>query len=352
MKPHQALSAWYAKKSRKLPWRATRDPYAIWVSEVMLQQTQVKTVIPYYEKFLRQFPTVESLAKSPIDEVLRHWSGLGYYRRAHLLHQGALWILEKHRGKFPHSVVELKAVPGIGPYTAGAVLSIAFDIPTPIVDGNVIRVLSRYFGIKRSIQERSTMITIWEESERWVLSSQSPRIFNQALMELGALICTKGQPSCEQCPIQAGCAAFLRQMTHAIPNIPKRPQKTKLIWVCPVIKKGEDFLFLKSEGQRWWKGLWCFPHTELASLSQISGQLKKTQRQFKTQDPVAIGKFKHTVTHHELHVYPYLFEQARLPATHKNSDEAQFFSNEDIESLALSSLTRKILKYIPGPLVQ
>jgi A/G-specific adenine glycosylase len=187
LKLMEALSLWYQKIARPLPWRENHDPYRIWISEVMLQQTQVETVLFYYHRFLKRFPTLKSLAESQEQEVLTLWSGLGYYRRARNLRKGAQYLFSL-RGEFPRTREEILAVPGIGPYTAGAILSIAFDLPEALVDGNVQRVFARYFGFREPIQSSKAQKFFWAKADLWVKTAVSPRIHNQALMELGSLI--------------------------------------------------------------------------------------------------------------------------------------------------------------------
>src|SRR3989338_6111565 len=201
------LIAWYKKNARALPWRKTKDPYKIWISEIMLQQTQVETVIPYYEGWIKTFPNTKALAKSPLSKVLKHWAGLGYYRRAHRLNQTAKIILKKHSGKIPDSIEVLRTLPGIGRYTAGALASIAYDKPAAILDGNVIRVLTRLYTIKDDIGSGQTLKRIWDLAEKAV-PVKNPGDFNQALMELGAMVCTPENPRCGQCPVQKYCLAY------------------------------------------------------------------------------------------------------------------------------------------------
>src|SRR5690349_4448454 len=193
----QALLAWFAANARELPWRRTKDPYAIHVSEIMLQQTQVKTVIPYWERWMRELPTIEALAKAKPDRVLKLWEGLGYYSRARNLQKAAQLILAGHDGVFPGDLEKILGLPGIGPYTAGAISSIAFGLPAPIVDGNVTRVLARYLGIRGDPKSRETKNALWEAAGRLVNAAHDLNAcgdFNEALMELGATVCLPHQP--------------------------------------------------------------------------------------------------------------------------------------------------------------
>jgi A/G-specific adenine glycosylase len=220
------LLAWYRKNRRThLPWRKTRDPYAIWVSETMLQQTQVAKVIPFYEQFLKKFPTVWTLADAPLSDVFDSWSGLGYYSRARNLHAAAQKIVQEQGGSIPSEVDQLMQLPGIGRYTAGAVASIAYDRPAPILDGNVIRVLCRYFGIREDPRTPPVQRSLWQLSAQLV-PTDAPGDFNQSLMELGALICTPRSPQCTICPLKRGCIARTLKQQEKIPlrrgPIPRR----------------------------------------------------------------------------------------------------------------------------------
>ena len=207
------LLSWYDRSRRKLPWRAppgeTTDPYRVWLSEIMLQQTQVATVEPYYQRFLERFPTLQALAAAPQQQVLRLWEGLGYYRRARSLHAAAKEIVQHHDGRFPENPELVKSLPGIGRYTAGAILSIALDQRQPILEGNTIRLLSRLSGYTDDVTSGSGQKQLWAISEM-LLPRKRVGTFNQALMELGALVCTPRQPKCESCPVMSLCQAYLK----------------------------------------------------------------------------------------------------------------------------------------------
>jgi A/G-specific adenine glycosylase len=250
------LIRWFREEGRQLPWRETTDPYRILVSELMLQQTQVKTVLDYYKRWLERFPTLEQLAAAEEAEALNVWQGLGYYRRARNLHRCAKILVE--RGSiFPKSVDEWIELPGIGRYTAGAVLSFAFNLSAPIVDGNVTRVLSRLFNIETPIEESKTRSRLWELAE--VLADcREPRLLNSALMELGALVCTPRRPDCLNCPIKRHCRSNAPEL---LPMKKKGPGITSTsepyLWVE---RKGQLLLELQT-GKRW-NGLWCLPRAD------------------------------------------------------------------------------------------
>ncbi|MBL8862437.1 MAG: A/G-specific adenine glycosylase [Planctomycetes bacterium] len=217
------LQAWFRSARRDLPWRRRRDPYAVWISETMLQQTRVEVVVPYFERFLARYPTVADLAAAPVEDVLAAWSGLGYYRRARALHAAARTVVQRHAGELPASRAALLALPGVGPYTAGAVASIAFDAPEPLVDGNVARVLARIFALEAAPESAEFRAATWRIAGELVtaLEGSSPGAWNQALMELGALVCVPRAPRCPECPVRACCRAAADGLTDSLP-VPKR----------------------------------------------------------------------------------------------------------------------------------
>jgi A/G-specific adenine glycosylase len=252
------LLAWYRLNKRPLPWRRRRTAYAIWVSETMLQQTQAATVIPYYHRFLRQFPTVRALAQAPLTEVLDCWSGLGYYNRAKNLHAGAQKVLKERGGKIPDTAEELRTLPGVGPYTAGAIASIAFDRPVPLVDGNVIRVLCRWLGVRKDPQQADVQRLLWETAGRLVDPS-SPVDFNQALMELGATVCTPRAPACPRCPVRALCVARRRGWETRIPFSAPPAVRRTLRYLSAVLEKNGGVLLARRPLTGLLAGLWEFP---------------------------------------------------------------------------------------------
>lgn len=224
------LLSWYDLNKRDLPWRQTKDPYKIWLSEVMLQQTQVKTVIPYYERFLQKFPTVYDLAKAEEQDVLKEWEGLGYYSRARHLHEAAQRVAKEYKGQVPQDKKRLSQLKGIGPYTTGAILSIAFNQPYPAVDGNVMRVYSRVFHIEENITHYQTR-KLFEEYVYKTISKQRPGDFNQSIMELGAMLCTPRRPKCHQCPIKSHCQAYKLGIQTLLPIRTKQQKQKEIHYV-------------------------------------------------------------------------------------------------------------------------
>jgi A/G-specific adenine glycosylase len=263
------LLAWYRRHARDLSWRKTRDPYAIWISEIMLQQTQVATVERYFPKFLQAFPTMDRLAAADQQQVLRHWEGLGYYRRARQLHAAAKQMVAEHGGQFPADVESLRSLPGIGRYTAGAILSIAFDVSAPILEANTVRLLSRLVGFRGDTSSREGQQLLWRTAEELVPSSHCGQ-FNQALMELGSLICTPRDPQCPHCPLSTVCAAYQKNLQNEIPAPRQKPLVENVREAAVVIvRRGKILLRQCAAGQRW-AGLWDFPRFPFDKLIKPS----------------------------------------------------------------------------------
>lgn len=279
----EKLVKWYDEHHRPLPWRKTNDPYAIWVSEVMLQQTQVNTVIPYYHRFLERFPNLHTLADSDLQDVLKVWEGLGYYARARNLHRAARIVVAEHRGHIPSDPRAFRHLPGVGEYIAAAVLSIAFDQPHAVVDGNVKRVLARMFKIETPVNApRATKV--FRENAKALLDTRQPGTFNQALMELGATVCTLANPACGVCPVQSFCAAHTDGITNEYPKSePRKPVPEYRIAVGVVHRNGQ-MLITQRRPKGLLGGLWEFPggklkdgeSAEQACLREISEEVGLT----------------------------------------------------------------------------
>ena len=251
------LVAWFRKAARDLPWRRTRDPYAILVSEIMLQQTQVATVIPFYARWLARFPDFATLAAAEESDVLSVWQGLGYYSRARNLHRAAKTVVEKHAGEMPRDPAHIRALPGVGRYTAGAVASFAFDLPEPIVDANVARVLARLLDLHTPIDSTAGQSALWETAIALV-PQKDARTFNGALMELGALLCTPRTPRCGECPIAKHCSAFSHGTAESLPRKKPRRKQVALSEPCAWTVSRGRILLEKQIGPRW-RGLWKLP---------------------------------------------------------------------------------------------
>lgn len=257
---HRALLAWFDREQRPLPWRATRDPYGIWVSEVMLQQTQVERVIPYWARFLERFPTVVELAAAPLADVLAAWRGLGYYSRARNLHRAAQAVVQEHGTALPATLEALLALPGFGRYTAGAVASIAFGQVAPLVDGNVARVLARLLEIEGRPPDRAREAALWTAAGHLV-HRQRPGDWNQALMELGATVCLPRNPLCLLCPVRAHCRALATDRVEELPAPRKAPPRKRLELAVLVSRRGDRVLLARREEAGLFGGLWEMPMT-------------------------------------------------------------------------------------------
>ncbi len=289
------LSAWFGKTARDLPWRADPHPYRVWLSEIMLQQTRVTAMLPYFERFLLAFPEVEDLANAPEERVLKLWAGLGYYSRARNLHRGAKAICERLKAGdgFPETASEWRGIPGVGPYTAGAVSSIVYRKREPIVDGNIVRVLSRVHAI-RKLDSGNRLI--WDLSRRLVEErSADPRILNQALMELGALVCLPRNPKCGVCPIRGSCKG--KSEPHAFPE--KKPKKewkhlSERKWIPLRRKKSvAEVWLIRNEGTGWREGLWDFPSP---GARGVAGAVMRSE-----------FRIRYVVTRHKVERHHFLF---------------------------------------------
>lgn len=292
-----ALVTWYQNNHRKLPWRETKDPYRIWLSEVMCQQTQVATVIPYYLRFLDVFPTIETLAKADEEVVYKLWEGLGYYSRAKRLMLCAKVITEQYQGKFPRDYQQIMKLPGIGPYTGGAILSIAFDMKVPAIDGNVMRVYARYKGIDADVNRPGA----YKNFEAYVREDLHESIsdFNQGLMELGATICTPTSPKCAECPIQSHCYASLKGLQSSLPVKKKKPAKKHKNIVVLLIEHEGRFMLEKRQPEGLLANLWGLPSIEIVDSLEWT-KIKAHTKDYYGIDIEPLNKLnekKHVFTH-------------------------------------------------------
>ena len=289
------LLIWYDAHARVLPWRGIHDPYRTWVSETMLQQTRVETVMGYYARFLERFPTVQALAEAPQDDVLKLWEGLGYYSRARNLHKGAQQVVNDYGGEIPREVDALRRISGIGPYTAGAIASIAFDQPVPAVDGNVIRVTSRLMGVRENVGIPSVRRRI-EQLAGALVSPERPGDFNQAMMDLGATICVPGTPSCERCPLYGRCDACREGDAEELPVLPRKSPPRQLEYDVCLIFSG-DRVLMRQRTETMLHGLWVYPMLEgHAARHQLPAAVRRLSRLPVTEIEWA-GEARHVFTH-------------------------------------------------------
>jgi A/G-specific adenine glycosylase len=329
------LLRWYDRHRRDLPWRRSRDPYAIWISEVMLQQTQVQTVLPYYEKFLAAFPTAAALDRAPLEKVLRAWSGLGYYRRAENLKKAARQIMREHDGALPRDYLSLRKLAGVGDYTAGAVLSIAFDQQFPAVDGNVRRVLSRLGSINSEKRLKELAANL--------VPARRAGDFNQALMELGAALCAPKDPLCNQCPLSTECAA------HAAPSRYRRSQKNRarksadVIWPLAVIRQSGKILLRRRALHGLMARLWELPGRELSDRTKPNLALRQDLEELSLAPPRQrlIGEIRHSITYRRIRAPIYLCEFLDGAAIKLPSKQWRWIDPRAIKRQAISSMTAK-----------
>jgi A/G-specific adenine glycosylase len=340
-----SLLSWYDRHRRELPWRRTRDPYRIWVSEVMLQQTTVKTVLPYYAAFVERFPTLRSLAEEPVEEVLAAWSGLGYYHRARNLHRGAQHVAERHAGRFPRSLEAALAVPGVGLYTASAVLSIAHDIALPVVDGNVRRVLARLLALRGpSFKKDGPYYNRAEE----ILDRERPGDWNQALMELGATVCLPKKPACPACPVRQRCRARKLGIVDELPEGRARRQPVAVTVAAALVERDGRVLLVRRPRGRLLDGMWEVPQTSLDSRGRpdLARELEERHGLRVVPGPLAV-RARHAVTHRRITLEGY---RTRLrPPVPEDPERFLWARPEEVSRLAVASSTRKLLKGLAAP---
>lgn len=294
--------AWYDKHGRKhLPWQQNISPYRVWVSEIMLQQTQVTTVIPYFERFMHSFPTVEALANASQDDVLHHWTGLGYYARGRNLHKCAQMVVNEHQGVFPISVEELSALPGIGRSTAGAIASISMGIQAPILDGNVKRVLTRFYAVEGWPGTTAVEKKLWGVATN-LTPDHSHQQYTQAMMDLGATLCTRSKPACGVCPLQPNCDGYATGKPTQFPNSKPKKDKPSKATVLIVLENSNGEMLLRQRPQTGiWGGLWSFP--ELTDQADLPAWLQKEVGHDKVTQ-ATLKPFRHTFSHYHLDITP------------------------------------------------
>lgn len=307
-----AVVAWYQKHGRKdLPWQHDVNPYRVWVSEIMLQQTQVTTVLDYFARFMQALPDVQALAAAPLDEVLHLWTGLGYYTRARNLHKTAQYICTNYHGEFPRSAEILATLPGIGPSTAGAIASLSMSLRAPILDGNVKRVLARYSALKSYPGSSQASKQLWQLAER-LTPQQDVAQYTQAMMDLGATLCTRKQPACSRCPVQKGCLAYQTEQQHLLPIArPRKVMPEKRISMPLLIDPSGSVLLYQRPATGLWGGLWSLP--ELDNIAQLDSLLQ--QHQLTLEQQQLLTGLRHTFSHFHLEIEPWLVHVKRSTAS-------------------------------------
>ncbi len=327
-KEAELLLAWYEKNGRDLPWRvrgkAHPDPYAVWVSEIMLQQTTVKTVCDYFDRWMKRFPTLQTLAEASLDDVLHQWQGLGYYTRAKKMHACALYLQEHFNGKFPPDRTQLLTLPGIGPYTASSLCAFAFNMPETVIDGNVIRVLSRYYGITGIVERKNI-----EPYAAPLTPQESAADYASAIMDLGATVCTPTAPQCHSCPWEQLCTAHSRHLEEKIPQLKKTVKKKKKGALFILYSPDHKLFIRKRPGQGLLSGLWEVPwHGEMTFPFEAKWQ----------EIP---GKVRHIFTHFELELR---FFTTASPLPEEFAASGIFVPAEELSQYAFSTLMKKALK--------
>ena len=336
----RALLPWYRRHARVLPWRESRDAYRVWVSEIMLQQTQVATVQGYYERFLSRFPTVHALARAPLDRVLAAWSGLGYYRRARHLHEAAGIVVREHAGRVPSEPGTFAALPGVGRYTVGAVLSIGFGAPLPVLDGNVARVLSRLAARPWSIRRPADARALWALAEQ-LLDRRSPGDWNQALMELGAIVCTPRAPRCEACPVRRFCRAAALGRQEEFPAKAPRRATVRLRRAVALVERRGKVLLVRRSGELL-DGLWEPPGVDLVGREPAARLLARALARLGIRGALhaTAARVRHTITHRTIEAEVWRCEPG--PPLPRAGARLRWVARGERE-LALSALARRVL---------
>ncbi|RZM83018.1 A/G-specific adenine glycosylase [Leptolyngbya iicbica LK] len=344
---HQTLLAWYRQQGRQLPWRETRDPYAIWISEIMLQQTQVKTVLPYYQRWLQLFPTVYDLAAADQQTVLKAWEGLGYYARARNLHKAAQVIVAQHQGQFPEQFEDVVALPGIGRTTAGGILSAAFNQPVPILDGNVKRVLARLIALRQPPSK--ALDQLWQLSTALVPPREA-RDFNQALMDLGATVCTRHRPACLICPWRSPCAAYNQNVQLEIPMTETRaPLPHKQIGVAVVWNEQRQILIDRRPQSGLLGGLWEFPGGKIEPGEAVEDCIRRELQEELAID-VEVGDrlitIDHTYTHFKVTLNVFHCRHIGGKPQPIECDEVRWVAVSDLEQFPFPKANGQIIEAI------
>jgi A/G-specific adenine glycosylase len=343
------LLTWYDENGRHdLPWHHDRNPYRVWVSEIMLQQTQVTTVIPYFEAFMARFPNVRALAIAPVDDVLGHWSGLGYYARARNLQKAAQQVVENHDGAFPADQEQLQALPGIGRSTAAAILAQAFQQRAVILDGNVKRVLARYHAVPGWPGKTSVLTRLWECAEQHTPEHRA-RDYTQAIMDLGAMVCTRSRPACERCPLSSDCEASARDEQALYPGSkPKKTKPEKTTWMVILENGNGEILLERRPPTGIWGGLWSLPELDPAYQPEELQDACEQAFGYDCGQPELTSAFRHTFSHYHLHIQP-----ARLSVgdTTKvaDNDSYQWIHRDQALSLGLPAPIRTLLTTAQQP---
>lgn len=345
------ILTWYQSNQRDLPWRFNKHPYLIWISEIILQQTQVKQGLPYYLRFIEAFPDVFALAGASEQEVLKLWQGLGYYSRARNLHAAAKEVVERLQGQMPATKKELQQLKGIGPYTAAAIASIAYDEPVAVVDGNVYRLLSRYFAISLPIDTTDGR-KHFDALAHQLLQGSPPGDFNQAMMDMGAMVCTPAQPKCHACPLTANCAAQLLNQQGNFPVKSKKVKKRDRYFNYLIIEENQRLLINQRLNKDIWKGLYEFPLVESEKeLTEIALSELFASRHHETTGIEWLASARHLLTHQTIYIRFFKVKHKASLTKKLAADSAQFMAYEDLLHLPVpkpieNAIKQNIIKLI------
>lgn len=338
------ILSWFDEHGRKhLPWQYNKTPYRVWISEIMLQQTQVNTVIPYFERFIQRFPDLASLANAKDDEVLHLWAGLGYYSRARNLHRAAKMVMENFAGEFPNTLEDLQALPGIGQSTAGAILAIAFNQPAAILDGNVKRVLARFHGITQAINEKGVEAKLWALAQAYTPTKRVAD-YTQAMMDLGATLCIRGKPQCERCPLVSHCSAHAQDIASFLPKKKTTRELPVRTATMLVLKKDEQILLCKRPPTGIWGGLWSLPEIPGEPVKTAISRFCRQNFQIKVTDHQCLASFRHTFSHYHLDIFPVLIEIKRLPAIIMEEAQQIWYNPHKPKSVGLPKPIQSIMR--------
>lgn len=345
-----ALLQWFDHCGRHdLPWQKDKTPYRVWVSEIMLQQTQVTTVIPYYERFMASFPTLQSLAIASEDQVLAHWAGLGYYARGRNLHKTAKICVEELDGEIPATLESLQALPGIGRSTAGAILSISQNLRAPILDGNVKRVLCRYLGMQTWPGERNTEKKLWQIADSFTPHERVDD-YTQAIMDLGATLCSRSKPACHRCPFSDSCWAYKNEKTATLPvRKPTKSIPTQRVWVLIIRNESGELFLEKRPPSGIWGGLWTLP--QLAEADDTAQQIEQRVEDLAKRNDWTVTStqtqplLKHTFSHFHLHMTPIAIQLAGKSMSYNSINEApqQWATKDQLDTIGLPAPIKKLL---------
>ncbi|HQZ66839.1 MAG TPA: A/G-specific adenine glycosylase [Planctomycetaceae bacterium] len=372
-----AVLKWYDTHRRRLPWRESADPYRIWLSEIMLQQTTIAAVVPYFERFTEKFPDVATLARADVDDVLRLWEGLGYYSRARNLHKAAQTIMRDLDGQFPRDAESLQKLPGIGRYTAGAICSFAYDQPVPIVEANTERLYARLIALADDVRSTASQRTLWNFAAE-IVPNKRPGDFNQALMDIGSTICRPQDPDCDHCPLVACCAAFANGLQHKLPRRKARVAVTSVDEICVVVRRKDQYLLRRRTEEERWAGMWDFVRFEIDDAELLQLPFATLQPRTKTKSSnarnlfassadilpetiqrrvleqvglglgsvIAATEFTYSVTRYRVRLMSFLCDSAAsIGSKLKN---AQWFSAAELAELPLSRTGRQVVEWLEG----